>query len=353
MNPQLQNRFLDRHRQRYLNGRVRKLFAALDTVITGHKMPKRLLVLALAANGHILLDAVPGVGKTTLGKILQAALGAGFARVQHTVDLKPSDLLGTLVFNPQTGKFEYKKGPIIGPEVLVADEINRALEMTQSGWLQALDEGFITIDGVRYDLADPFLVIATKNPLESAGVMPLLEPLLDRFLFSVLMNHVSETDETEMLMRRKVHDGKHLHELVEPAMTLDDVRMLQGQVKLVVDNVSRPVANYIVRLCRAMRPDDESFGVVHGEQAQALSHKIHTGPSPRRQIATLHAAAALAYLKGRQFVDFADVQDVVGYTVRHGIVLTSEGQLMAQEGFSVDQFVKDVVARVPLTRTQS
>jgi MoxR-like ATPase len=344
---------LDRELQRHLNRGVRKLLATLDTVITGHKIPKRLVVLALAANGHFLVDGVPGLGKTTLAKILQAALGAGFARVQHTVDLKPSDILGTRVYNPRTGKFKYRKGPIVGPNILVADEISRALQMTQSAWLQALDEGFITIDGVRHDLAAPFLVLGTTNPQGSEGVLPLLEPLLDRFLFSVLMDYVSEDEETEMLLRRKVHDGRHLHELVQPAMTLADVKALQGQVKLVVDNVSPAMANYVVRLCRAMRPQDKSFAAINGADAEALRHKIHTGPSPRREIATLHAAGAMAYLKGRQCIDYPDVQKVIGYTVRHGIVLTNEGQLMTQEGFSVDRFVKDVVSRVPLSRDRS
>lgn len=332
---------IDRELQKVLMAKIRTVEKVMDSVVVGHRIAKRLMLLALACGGNGLLEAVPGVAKTKLAKTLRACLGVLFARIQLTADVRVSDIIGFKVFNPRTGEFEFHEGPIMGVFLLLADEINRAPEQTQSALLEALEEHTITVDGETHNLDEMFAIL-TQNPGDQKGTFELLEALKDRLIFSLMMDHVSEGDETEML-RRAVRDDRQLAE-IEPVMTKEEIIQLRQEVTKVALSTSRSVRNYVVRLVRATRPDDKAFATLHGNAAKELVQMIRYGGSPRAMIACLYMAAARAYLSGRDYVDYHDVQQVFLYTIRHRIGLTQEAVF---EKFSVDDFARQVLTLVP------
>ena len=304
---------------------VAKVVVGQDNVLTG-------AIAALLVNGHVLLEGVPGVAKTLLAKSLAAAFDMTFTRVQFTPDLMPSDVIGQqLVGQSANGlRFEFRQGPVF-TNLLLADEINRTPPKTQSALLEAMEERQVSFDGVTHRLPDPFLVIATQNPIEYEGTYPLPEAQLDRFLFKLTMNYPSAEQELEMLAR---HDaGMNPHDVraagVRPVATAAD--LAAGRAAIQAIRVEPDVQRYIVALCRATRE----------------SPSLQLGVSPRGTTGLLHAAKAWAWLSGRSFVTPDEVKSVAKPCLRHRVIVRPELEL---EGTSADLVLDGLLATVPTPR---
>jgi MoxR-like ATPase len=263
----------------------------------------RLILAALIARGHLLLEDVPGVGKTLVAKALARSLAADFKRIQCTPDLLPSDVTGSSIYDQRRQEFIFVPGPLFGNVVLV-DEINRATPRTQSSLLEAMAEGQITTDGVTRSLAQPFFVIATQNPVETVGTFPLPEAQLDRFLFSLSLGYPGHASEV-LILEREEHDNPL--DNIQSALSLDDVLRLQESVLRV--EVARPIKEYIVRLVGATRTHPE----------------VILGVSPRGGVAIQRAAQATALLHGRDFVTPDDVKAVAPAAMAHRLIARSRG----------------------------
>ncbi len=287
-------------REQLLNkiGNVRK---QLNLVIRGKSDVIDSVLIAMLAEGSVLLEDVPGVGKTTLAKSVAALIDLSFQRVQCTPDLLPADILGSSIFQPGAGTFEFRPGPIFC-DLLIADEINRASPRTQSALLEAMAEGQVTIDGQRYDLEQPFIVIATQNPSGYEGTFPLPESQLDRFLLRLSMNYPDHENEVELLLDQPT-DDPNFH--LDPAMHRDELISLQRIVR--ETKVDRKVANYVVELANATRRDS----------------RLRVGCSPRGSKMLVRAAQARAVLLGREFVVPDDVQELAVAVLGHRIALRS------------------------------
>ncbi len=276
----------------------------LAKVIQGKEDALDLLAIALLANGSVLMEDVPGVGKTTLAKSLARSIEAAFSRVQFTPDLLPADILGGSVYNPKEGDFAFRPGPIFA-NVLLADEINRASPRTQSALLEAMSEAQATIEGKRYVLPSPFLVLATQNPIEFHGTYPLPEAQLDRFLLMLDLGYPDAEAEVSMLYALA---ERHPVDSLEPVLDKEQVEAMQTAVRAV--EVNESVARYLVELVGATR----------------LDGRLRLGVSPRGSLMLFRAAQAAAYLAGRDYVLPDDVQRVAPHVLAHRLVLTSKAK---------------------------
>ncbi len=313
-------------------GAVLALRDEIGKVVVGQEGTLSGLVSALLVRGHVLLEGVPGVAKTLLVKVLAEALSLEFKRVQFTPDLMPSDVTGQLVLDPDGGAraFRFREGPIF-TNLFLADEINRTPPKTQSALLEAMEERQVTAEGVARALPDPFIVIATQNPVEQEGTYPLPEAQLDRFMFKLLVGYPTFEQETEVLSRH--HRGMDPHDIaaagVRPVATAAD--LAAGRVQVDQGVVEPAVMQYIVAICRATRE----------------SPSVELGVSPRGGAALLHAAKAWAWLSGRGFVTPDEVKAVVKPTLRHRLVVRPELEL---EGVTADGLLDNLLATVPAPR---
>ncbi|MEX2047964.1 MAG: AAA family ATPase [Gemmatimonadota bacterium] len=275
------------------------LVQEVETVFHGKRGVVRLALAALLARGHVLFEDVPGVGKTTLSQALAKTLGLGFRRIQFTADLLPSDVLGVSVYNPQTATFETRPGPIF-TNVVVADEINRAPPRTQSGLLEAMQEGTVTIDDETFELPKPFLVIATQNPFEHHGTYPLPESQLDRFLMRVRIGYPDDAAERRILTEDSAHESlmERLHTVLSPLQ----VMQLQNRVEEV--DVDPAILDYLMAIVHATR----------------TSTKLRVGVSPRGNLALYRAARAYALTRGRTYLIPDDVRDLVVPCLAHRVL---------------------------------
>ncbi len=280
-----------------------------------------LALLALFCRGHVLIEDVPGIGKTTLARALASALGCTFRRIQSTPDLMPSDLLGVNVFNQKSGDFEFMPGPVFS-HVLLCDEINRATPRTQSALLEAMQEGQTTIDGVTMELPEPFLVLATQNPIEMEGTFPLPEAQLDRFFLLVKLGYPSHDDESEMLARF----GTGLR-AAEAATVASPDRLKAAQEAVAAVRVDEAVREYVVAVSAATRE--------HGDLA--------LGASPRASLSLMRASQARAVMEGRDYVVPDDVKSLASPVLAHRLVLTSTARLRSATAEGV---VSDVLSSV-------
>ena len=292
-------------------------------VIVGADETVTMLLVALFAHGHVLLEDVPGTGKTTLAHAMARSIGASFRRIQFTPDLMPSDILGINFYSQRSGDFEFREGPIVA-HIVLADEINRATPRTQSALLEAMQERTISVDGVTRPLPEPFIVLATQNPVELEGTFPLPEAQLDRFLLRLQVGYPDESGEVEVLRRLEVRAP--LADL-EPVIDAAQLVALGGRLSEV--HVEEAVARYMVRICRATR-DHAAFDL---------------GASPRGSIALFQSARALAAVEGRDYVRPDDVKRVAHPALSHRLMLSSQTRL---RGRTADDVLDEIVRELPV-----
>lgn len=299
-------------------------------VIVGQNEVFLQVTLAFLAGGHVLLEGVPGTAKTLMAKTLARLIAADFGRIQFTADLMPSDVVGTQVFDLDQGKFYLKRGPIF-TQILLADEINRAPAKTQSALLEAMEERQVTIDGTGYPLGDPFMVLATMNPVEYEGTYPLPEAQLDRFLFKVVVDYPEETVEQEILLR--YHHGFDAHDLdatgIAPVIQPTELLGLRQTIRDIT--VEEGILRYITALATATR----------------RSPDLMLGGSPRASIALLLAAKTHAALVGRDYVTPDDVKAVALPALRHRIILRPEAEI---EGLDADAVIRRILSKLEVPR---
>jgi len=302
---------------------------ALHDRIVGQDQVVRRLLVALLAGGHVLLEGVPGLAKTRMVRTLARALDVGFRRIQFTPDLLPSDVVGTLVFRPDRGTFVVSKGPVFA-NVVLADELNRAPAKVQSALLEAMEERQVTLGGTTLVLPDPFLVLATENPIEQQGTYPLAEAQLDRFMMMLRVGYPSRGEERAILRLAAEGGGRE----VRPVASGQDILGARHAVAAV--RVEDPLLSYVVDIVRATR-EPAAVGLPE------LEGLVEFGASPRAGIHLVAAARALALLRGRDFVLPEDVKDLAGDVLRHRLVLTFEGQA---RGLGTDEVVEGILAAV-------
>ncbi|MCS7225240.1 MAG: MoxR family ATPase [Armatimonadetes bacterium] len=300
-----------------------RVVETVEKVIVGKPRAVRLAVTALFAGGHLLIEDIPGVGKTTLAKALALSLSGSFKRIQFTPDLLPSDITGVSVYNQKTGEFEFRPGPIFA-NVVLADEINRATPRTQAALLEAMEEIQVSVDGVSRPLPRPFFVIATNNPIERHGTYPLPEAQLDRFLMQVSLGYPGLTEETEILERQVI---VHPLDKVQPVMTSEQVLAVQQEVRKV--RLTNAMRRYLVQ-------------IVH----QSRNHPmVELGASPRGSLGLMRASQAWALLHGRDFITPDDVKDVGPAVLSHRVILKAEARA---RGMTPQAVASEIVAAVPI-----
>jgi MoxR-like ATPase len=310
------------------SNRLHGLSLEVGKVIVGQQDIVQFITIAILCNGHILLEGVPGVAKTTMIKAITNALGLQFNRIQFTPDLLPADLIGTLVYNPKTHDFETKKGPIFA-NLILADEINRAPAKVQAALLEAMQERQVTIGSTTFTLEKPFLVFATQNPIEQEGTYRLPEAQVDRFMFKLLVDYPSINEEKEIL-KRSLDVSR-----IQPILSKEEIFKAQKLVQEIY--VDEKIIDYIVNIIFATRLPSSS-------KLDEIKHFIQYGVSPRATLALLHAAKAWAFLKRRHFVTPDDVKAVAGAVLRHRIVLTYEAE---SEGICEDQIIQKIISKIP------
>ncbi|WP_374721094.1 AAA family ATPase [Peribacillus tepidiphilus] len=302
---------------------IERILNNIDKVIIGKRDIAELSLVALLAEGHVLLEDVPGVGKTMMVRSLAKSMNASFKRIQFTPDLLPSDVTGTSIYNPREQEFFFRPGPIMG-NIILADEINRTSPKTQSALLEGMEEASVTVDGVTRKLEKPFFVMATQNPIEYEGTYPLPEAQLDRFLLKMKMGYPEAAEEMELLSRSQT---THPIENLEPVVSLEDVRQMQQDVrKIYVDDTMK---RYIVELADRTRKD---------------SH-VYLGASPRGSIALMKAAQAYAFMNGREYVLPDDIQYLAPFVFSHRIILKSEAKY---DGISAEDLVQTLLTKIPV-----
>ncbi|HYP19040.1 MAG TPA: MoxR family ATPase [Chloroflexia bacterium] len=299
----------------------------VERVIVGKRHEVLLVLVALLCRGHVLIEDVPGVGKTVLAKAMARSIGCTFKRIQFTPDLLPSDVTGVSVFNQQSGHFEYRPGPVVA-QLVLADEINRATPKTQAALLEAMEEAQVTVDGITHKLPDPFVVLATQNPIEYEGTFPLPEAQLDRFLIRMSMDYPGRAGELEMLERQH-----HSHPLdsLQQTVRVEDLLRAQEAVKNV--HVAMPVREYIVSLVEASRLHDD----------------VYLGASPRGSLALYNASRAWAALHARDFVTPDDVKRLAEPTLAHRIIVNPAARIKNVDSRVV---VRDLLSAVPVPGAQ-
>lgn len=307
---------------------VEKVKAEFSKIIVGQHAAIDLVIAAILADGHVLIEGVPGVAKTLTAKILARTINTAFSRIQFTPDLMPSDVLGTSVFNTKTSDFEFRQGPIFSNIVLI-DEINRAPAKTQSALFEVMEERQITIDGKTYLMPPPFMVVATQNPVEQEGTYRLPEAQLDRFLFKIEISYPSVEDEVSIL--QGLHERKGFNDLnvLQPVLTVAEIESFREIIQDV--HVEPKLFQYIANIIQETRRSGDIF----------------LGASPRASIYLMAAAKALAVMRGRDFITPEDVKFMALPILRHRIILTPEKEM---EGFSADDVIKRIMEKVEVPR---
>lgn len=311
-----------------LNASVEEIRAALGKIIIGQHEMIDLLIAGILANGHILIEGVPGVAKTLAARLLARSIRADFSRIQFTPDLMPSDVIGTSVFNPSTISFEFKKGPVFGNVVLV-DEINRAPAKTQSALFEVMEERQVTVDGHTYCMEEPFIVLATQNPVEHEGTYRLPEAQLDRFLFKIEVKYPSLEEETAILVsQHQMQAGEKVQE-IQPVLSAEEILRYRAQVRTL--HVDENLLALTARIIHATRNN----------------RSVYLGASPRAALAVVSGAKAIAAMNGRDFVTPDDILKVVPPVLRHRIILTPDREM---EGVSTDEVLAGIVREIEVPR---
>jgi MoxR-like ATPase len=303
--------------------KVSRMINNIERLIVGKREAVEYTLITLLAGGHLLLEDVPGVGKTTLAKALAQTIDCGFTRVQFTPDTLPSDVTGLSIYNMQTGSFEYSKGAIM-TNIVLADEINRTSPKTQASLLEAMEERQVTVDGVTYPLPKPFMVIATQNPVDYLGTYNLPEAQLDRFMIKISIGYPSASD--EQIMADKFL-SKQFASALEAVVGGDDIIRMQQEVTEI--KVNRDLVTYITRFIQDTRKDSN----------------ISLGASPRATLALIRAAQAKAYLEGRAYCIPDDIIKLIVPVIAHRIILSPEAKLAQTK---VEKVLKDIISKIPV-----
>jgi MoxR-like ATPase len=304
-----------------------KIIENVEKVIVGKRRPVQTTVLALLCQGHLLIEDVPGVGKTMLARAIAKSIGCKFKRIQFTPDMLPSDVTGVSVFNQKMHEFEFREGPIFA-QIVLTDEINRATPKTQSALLEAMEERQVTVDGTTYAMARPFLVLATQNPIEYEGTFPLPEAQLDRFMLRINLGYPSKTDEASILeAQRLVHPVQEIQQVV----TAEELLAAQEQVKTIyVDDL---IKEYIVLLVDASRHHPD----------------VYLGASPRGSLALFKTAQAQAAIMGRDYVIPDDVKALAEATLAHRLIISPAARI---KNVDPREVVQELLASIPVPGTR-
>ena len=311
-----------------LQSEISEVRNELKKVIVGQEKMIDYLLVALLSNGHILLEGVPGIAKTITVKLLSKALDINFSRIQFTPDLMPSDVLGTSVFDLKKSEFEFKKGPIFSNLVLI-DEINRAPAKTQSALFEVMEERQITIDGLRFDMNKPFLVVATQNPIEQEGTYRLPEAQLDRFLFKIVIGYHSLEDEIEIITREHKTKAEDKTNTIKKVLKSENLIEYQKIVKNIL--IEPQLIEYIAKIIQNTR--ENSF--------------LYLGASPRASLAILNASKGFAALAGRDFVTPEDIKQAAYPVLGHRVIISPEKEM---EGIKTEQIIQQIIESVEIPR---
>ncbi len=307
---------------------VESLKKEVGKVIVGQEEMIELLLAAILADGHVLIEGVPGVAKTLTAKLLARTISVGFSRIQFTPDLMPSDVLGTSVFNPRSTDFEFRRGPVFSNLVLI-DEINRSPAKTQAALFEVMEERQVTMDGVTYPMAAPFMVLATQNPVEQEGTYRLPEAQLDRFLFKIEVTY--PTVDQELLILQQAHERRGQQPIAEVTPVLSAEQMDEYRRKVKEIHVDVALLRYIAQLVSRTRSDAA----------------LYLGASPRASLAIMNGAKALAAIRGRDFVTPEDIRQVALPVLRHRIILTPEKEM---EGGRPDEVIAQIIHGLEVPR---
>ena len=311
-----------------LNHLVDQIKYEIKKVIIGQEKNIDLLLVGLFAQGHVLIEGVPGIAKTLSAKLLAKSISSDFSRIQFTPDLMPSDVLGTTIFNLSTSKFEFNKGPIFSNIILI-DEINRAPAKTQSALFEVMEEAQITIDGTTHKMEQPFWVIATQNPIEQEGTYRLPEAQLDRFLMKIEFTYPDEQEELEILTTKNERKGKNETAEISGVLNSEQINQLRYQVQEI--HIEENLQKYIVQIVQSTRNHP---GII-------------LGASPRASVAVMMAAKALSAIRGRDFVTPDDIKEVVIPALHHRLILTPEKEM---EGVLPKQIIAQIIEGIEIPR---
>ena len=300
-----------------------RIIANVEQVIVGKRSAIEMILIALLCEGHVLIEDVPGIGKTTLAKAIAKSSGCSFRRIQFTPDLLPSDVTGISYFNQKQSEFVFRPGPVMA-QIVLADEINRATPRTQSALLEAMEERQITVDGETRPLPRPFVVLATQNPIELEGTFPLPEAQVDRFLLQLKLGYPSASEESEMVLR---FEQQNPLDILQSVVSDTELTALHGEAQQV--RVEESVRNYIVSIVRATREHPA----------------VELGASPRGSLALHRTSQALAALRGRDFVIPDDVKYMAPFVLTHRVLISPQTRL---RGRTASEILKEVVSNVPV-----
>jgi MoxR-like ATPase len=308
--------------------KIREARSEIAKLLIGQVEMIDLIYAGMLANGHILLEGVPGIAKTLSAKLVARTINAEFRRIQFTPDLMPSDISGSSVYNAQSGQFEFRRGPVFSNIVLI-DEINRAPAKTQAALFEVMEERQLTYDGITYPMEFPFLVIATQNPVEQEGTYRLPEAQLDRFIFKIIMKYPSLQEEKEILMRFRNNVTHAETDSIRPVLSKEELMTLRKLVEQVT--VEDKILDYIARITESTRNHPA----------------LYLGASPRASLAMLRASKALAAIKGRDFVIPEDIQYLAPYVLNHRIILSPESEM---DGLNSLDIVDEMLERIEVPR---
>jgi MoxR-like ATPase len=320
--------FLQRTDLTELNEAVLSIRNEIKKIIVGQDEMVKLIIAALLADGHVLIEGVPGVAKTLTAKLVARSINVGFSRIQFTPDLMPSDVLGTPVFNTREATFDFKRGPVFSNIVLI-DEINRAPAKTQSALFEIMEERQATIDGKTHLMEMPFMVLATQNPIEQEGTYRLPEAQLDRFLFKIRVPYPSEQEEIAILNQFHQMGNTAALDTINPVLSAQQIVSLRRQIKTLI--IEEKLLHFIARVVQ-----------------QTRNHKsIYLGGSPRASLAIMNASKAIAAMQGRDFVTPEDILEVVAPVLRHRIILSPDKEM---EGITEDEVIRQIIQSMDIPR---
>ncbi len=324
----MENEFNERTDLSGLKDSIGRVKTEIKKLIIGQDKTIELLLASVFSDGHILIEGVPGIAKTLIAKILARTISADFSRIQFTPDLMPSDILGTSVYNMKNSEFEFKKGPVFSNIILI-DEINRSPAKTQAALLEVMEERQVTMDGPTYKMRNPFIVIATQNPIEHEGTYKLPEAQLDRFIFKIEMDYPSLEEETKILLEYNSRNSVNDLNIIQPVFSVADLDHYRSIIRSI--HIEEKIAAYITNIVNQTR----------------TSGDLYLGGSPRASIAIMMGAKSLAAIRGRDFIIPDDVKEIIYPALRHRIILTPEKEM---EGKTTDDIIELILNRVEVPR---